>query len=145
MKNDCLSLINGVLPYPCIIQGIKFKNMGIMERISRTEYVRSAIADKADLSALKAKPSLRTKLGVAAILISYVIAWPAIAALGYVAIATDKLWLVAVGGPLLYGFSHLVFLLGMYLAGYNHTKIVLRWATRVVVEKWIHSRSDEPQ
>jgi len=45
--------------------------------------------------------------------------------------------LIAIGGPLVYGFSHLVFLLGMYLAGYNYTKIFLRWATRVAVEKWI--------
>ena len=39
-----------------------------MERISRTEYVRSAIADKADLSAFKAKPSFRVKLGIAIVL-----------------------------------------------------------------------------
>jgi len=116
-----------------------------MERISRTAYVRSAIADKADLSAFKAGPSLRIKLGVTAILVSYVIAWPAIAVLGYFAIATDKVWLVAVGGTLLYGFSHLVFLLGMYLAGFNYTKILLRWVTRVVMEKWIHGHPDEPQ
>ena len=118
--------------------------MGLMERISRTAYVRSAIADKADLSAFRAKPSLRVKLGIAIVLFSYIIGWPAIAVLGYMAVALDKGWLIAIGGPLLYGFSHLVFLLGIYLSGYDYTKIFLRWAVRVVVEKWMHTPPDRP-
>ena len=118
--------------------------MGLMERISRTAYVRSAIAEKADLSAFRAKPSLRVKLGIAIVLFSYIIGWPAIAVLGYMAVALDKGWLIAIGGPLLYGFSHLVFLLGIYLSGYDYTKIFLRWAVRVVVEKWMHTPPDRP-
>ena len=117
--------------------------MGLIERISRTEYVRSAIAEKADLSAFKAHPSLRVKLGIAIVLFSYVIAWPAIAVLGYISVAIDKTWILAVGGPLLYGFSHLVFMLGMYLAGADYVKILLRWATRIFVEKRMRSHPDE--
>ena len=105
--------------------------MNIIKRISETEYVRSAIEDKADLSAFKEKPSIRVILGVSAICFSYIIGWPAISALGALAIYLNRPWLIAIGGPLLYGLSHLVFLLGMYLAGYNYTKIFLRWATRV--------------
>ena len=117
--------------------------MNVLERISRTAYVQSAIADKADLSVFKAKPSLRTALGILALGISYVIAWPAIAVLGYIAISMDKAWLIAIGGPLLYGFSHLVFLLGMYLAGFDYSKVFLRWAIRVVVEKRMARHPDE--
>lgn len=111
--------------------------MSIIKRISESRYVRSAIEDKADLSAFKEKPSVRVIAGVSAICFSYVIGWPAISALGAFAIYIDRPWLIAVGGPLLYGLSHLVFLLGMYLAGYDYTKIFLRWATRVVVERWM--------
>lgn len=111
--------------------------MNIIKRISETEYVRSAIEDKADLSAFKEKPSIRVILGVSAICFSYIIGWPAISALGALAIYLNRPWLIAIGGPLLYGLSHLVFLLGMYLAGYNYTKIFLRWAARVAVEKWM--------
>jgi len=118
--------------------------MGFMERISRTEYVRSAIADKADLSAFKARPSLRVKLGIAIVLFSYVIGWPAVGVLGYLSVALDNAWLIAIGGPLVYGFSHLVFLLGIYLSGYDYTKIFLRWAARVVVEKWMHNHPNKP-
>ena len=115
--------------------------MSIIKRISESRYVRSAIEDKADLSAFKEKPSVRVIAGVSAICFSYVIGWPAISALGAFAIYIDRPWLIAVGGPLLYGLSHLVFLLGMYLAGYDYTKIFLRWATRVVVERWLRKTS----
>ena len=115
--------------------------MSIIKRISETRYVRSAIEDKADLSAFKEKPSIRVIAGVSAICFSYVIGWPAISALGAFAIYVDRPWLIAVGGPVLYGLSHLVFLLGMYLAGYDYTKIFLRWATRVVVQKWLGKSS----
>ena len=112
--------------------------MSIIKRIAETEYVRSAIADKADLSAFKEKPSIRVILGVSAICFSYVIGWPAISALGALAIYFNRPLLIAIGGPAVYGLSHLVFLLGMYLAGYNYTKIFLRWAARVAVEKWMN-------
>ena len=115
--------------------------MSIIKRISESRYVRSAIEDKADLSAFKEKPSVRVIAGVSAICFSYVIGWPAISALGAFAIYINRPWLIAVGGPLLYGLSHLVFLLGMYLAGYDYTKIFLRWATRVVVERWMRKTS----
>ena len=111
--------------------------MNIIKRISETEYVRSAIEDQADLSAFKEKPSIRVILGVSAIAFSYIIGWPAVAALGMLSIYLEKPLIVAIGGPLTYGLSHLVFLLGMYLAGYNYTKIFIRWATRVAVEKLI--------
>ena len=114
--------------------------MGLIERISRTAYVRSAIAEKADLSAFKTRPTPRIKLGIALVFISYVIAWPAIAVLGYISVALDNAWILAVGGPLLYGFSHLVFMLGMYLAGANYVNILLRWAVRVLVEKKMPGR-----
>jgi len=40
-----------------------------------------------------------------------------------------------VGGPLTYGLSHLVFLVGMYLSGATYSLIFLRWLTRVTMEK----------
>ena len=115
--------------------------MNIIQRICETEYVRSAIEDKADLSAFKEKPSIRVIVGVSSICFSYVIGWPAIGALGALAVYLNRPLLIAIGGPLLYGFSHLVFLLGMYLAGYNYTKIFLRWAIRVAVEKRMSKNS----
>jgi hypothetical protein len=109
--------------------------MNIIKKFAETRYVRSAIEDKADLSAFKKKPSVRVVIGISAIAFSYIIGWPAVAALGMLSIYLDKPLIVAIGGPLTYGLSHLVFLLGMYLAGADYTRIFLRWAARVTVEK----------
>jgi len=109
--------------------------MNFIKRIAETEYVRGTIEEKADLSEFKKKPSLRVILGISLIGFSYIIGWPAIGAIGTLAIYLNEPLLLVIGGPLLYGLSHLVFLLGMYFSGARYAKIFLRWATRIVVEK----------
>lgn len=111
--------------------------MNIINKIAETRYVRSAIEDKADLSALKKKPSMRVVFGISVIAFSYIIGWPAVGALGLLSIYLEKPLIVAIGGPITYGLSHLVFLLGMYLAGADYTRTFLRWATRVTIEKLV--------
>ena len=106
-----------------------------IQKIAATGFVRSALEDQADLSAFKEKPTPRIIFGLLAIIVSYIISWPAIAALGLLAIKLHKPWVVIVGGPLTYGLSHLVFLLGMYLCGAVYSLIFLRWLTRVSMEK----------
>jgi hypothetical protein len=106
-----------------------------IRKIAQTGFVRSAMEEEADLSAFRQRPSLRVVAGLSAIGFSYLIGWPAIAALGLLAIKLDSPWLVVIGGPVMYGLSHLVFLLGMYLAGALYSWIFLRWATRKAMEK----------
>lgn len=108
---------------------------------SGKRFVRSAIADKADLSAFNGLPTLKVVVGVGAILFSYVIGWPMVAFLGGVAVYFEKPLIAAIGGPLIYGLSHLVFLLGMYLAGAKYTWILFRWATRVAMLKLLRRYS----
>ena len=91
--------------------------------------------EQADLSAFKERPGPRIILGLLAIMVSYVIGWPAVAALGLLAITLHEPWVVIVGGPVTYGLSHLLFLLGMYLCGAVYSLIFLRWLTRISMEK----------
>ena len=107
----------------------------LVARFAATRFVRQALADNADLSAFKGRPSLKVVLGVTAIIISYIIGWPAVAFLGFLAAYYGRPAIVVVGGPLIYGLSHLVFLLGMYLAGAQYSWIFLRWLTRVTMLK----------
>ena len=107
----------------------------IITKIGNTPFVRSAIAEKADLTAFKQKPSARILLGVFLIGFSYIIGWPAVGALAGLAIHLEEPLVVVIGGPLTYGLSHLVFLWGMYLSGAKYSGIFLRWATRIVMEK----------
>ena len=134
----------------CLSGGVAmgyFKNRMrcLAHRLAATAYVRRAIEERADLSAFRQRPSLRVVAGVGAILFSYVIGWPLIAVLGVAAVHLNQPLVVAVGGPVAYGLSHLVFLLGMYLAGAEYSMIFLRWATRVAVVKLLNITSEEQE
>jgi hypothetical protein len=107
----------------------------IVNRIARTPYARSAVEEKADLAAFREKPTARILLGVFLIGFSYVIGWPAVSALAALAVYFREPLVAVIGGPLVYGLSHLVFMAGMYLAGAKYSAIFLRWATRMLVEK----------
>jgi hypothetical protein len=110
-------------------------------RLANTAFVRRAIEDHADLSAFKQRPSWKVAAGVGAIIFSYVIGWPLIAGLGAASVYWNRPLIIAVGGPVVYGLSHLVFLLGMYLAGAKYSLIFFRWATRVAVLKLLNRYS----
>ena len=58
-----------------------------------------------------------------------------VALLGILSIYFDQPMIVIIGGPTAYGISHLVFLLGMYLAGARYSWIFLRWLTRITMLK----------
>jgi hypothetical protein len=113
-------------------------------KLAATDYVHSAISEQADLSAFKQKPTPVVLAGVLAIALSYVIGWPAVAVFGILSVKLHNPWIVAVGGPLTYGLSHVVFLLGMYLSGAKYSLIFLRWLTRVSMEKLLAWTDRQP-
>ena len=104
---------------------------------ARTEFARKALEEKADLSPFREKPSARILLGIFLMAFSYVIGWPAVALFGVLSIYFNQPLIVILGGPAIYGTSHLVFLAGMYLAGARYTFVFLRWATRKFLEKYL--------
>lgn len=107
----------------------------LADRLLKIQFVSTAVSEQADLSAFKEKPSLLITIGLLTIGLSYLIGWPAVAGLGIVAIKLNQPLIAIIGGPLTYGLSHLVFILGMYLAGAEYTVIFLRWLSRIGVEK----------
>jgi hypothetical protein len=107
----------------------------LIVRCAAMPFVQAAISEKADLSAFRQKPSLMVLVGVFAIVLSFLLGWPAVAVLGILSIKLQAPWVFVVGGPLIYGFSHLVFLLGMYLSGAAYSLIFCRWLIRVIMER----------
>ena len=102
----------------------------------KTEFARNAIQEEADLSVFKERPNLRITFGLFLIAGSYVIGWPAVGVLGTISLYLKQPLLIAIGGPLVYGFSHLVFLAGMYLAGSQYAKAFSKWLTRMLIQKF---------
>jgi hypothetical protein len=108
---------------------------GIVRRLVRKRFVREAMEEKADLALLRARPTPRVWAGLGLVGLSYLIGWPAVGLLAVIAYFLHEPLVLAVGGPLTYGLSHLVFLAGSWLAGSRYGVILLRWATRRFVEK----------
>lgn len=102
-------------------------------KLAQTAFVRRAITDRADLSALKERPTPRIVIGVVLIALSYILGWPVIVLLGGLSIYLKEPLLVVIGGPVFYGLSHLILFLGMYLAGMHYSWILLRWMTRITM------------
>lgn len=109
----------------------------IIIKIASIDFVRTAIEDEADLSAFQEKPSLEVIAGIFLILLSSLLGWPAVAVSGVLAVKLDEPLIAVLGGPLVYGFSHLVFWLGMYFSGARYSRVFFRWLTRVTVVKML--------
>jgi len=120
------------------MQGLMKK---VIDKFLNIEFVRLAIEEKADLSSFKEKPSLRVVVGVSLICLGSLLGWPAVAVLGFLSIKYNEPFLAVIGGPLIYGLSYLIFMLGMYFSGAKFTIIFFRWLCRVTAEKlsaWVN-------
>jgi len=113
-------------------------------RLVRVRFVRETMAETANLSSVSVKPTLRVWVGLGLIGLSYIIGWPAVGLLALIAYHVGESMIVAVGGPLVYGLSHLAFFAGSYLAGSHYAPFFLRWATRKAIEKMGSCSCDEP-
>jgi len=103
--------------------------------IAQTNFASKAINERADLSAFRQKPKAKNLLGIVLMCCSYIIGWPAVGLIGALSIYWRDPLLIIIGAPLFLITAHLVFLLGMYLAGGKYVMIFVRWATRITLEK----------
>ena len=117
--------------------------MNIKEFLLKKEFIKNALKEDVDLSCLKKRPSTRVIVGISIVLFSYMLGWPVIGMLSIISLYVGKPLIVVIGGPLVYGISHSVFLFGMYLAGRDYTAAILKWSTKKFFEKIfnIHQRS----
>ena len=114
---------------------IKALSARFADRLLHIRFVKNAVAEQANLDAFKGKPTPIILAGVLTIIFSFVMGWPAVAALGAVSLKMEQPWIAVIGCPLIYGLSHLLFILGMYLSGGKYSLIFLRWLSRISVEK----------
>lgn len=102
---------------------------------ARKEYCRVAINEHADLSVFKEKLSATVIIGLILITISYLLGIPAVFIVGGIAAWLKNPTFGVIGIPLVYGFSWLLLMLGLYLAGPKYGKAFSRWTVRVILEK----------
>jgi peptidoglycan-N-acetylglucosamine deacetylase len=107
----------------------------IVGRLVATRFVCEALEHKADLKAMRAKPTPRLWIGLGLMGFSYIMGWPAVGLLAWISYRLREPLIVIVGGPTTYGLSYLVFMAGFCLAGVHYAQILLRWGTRRLVER----------
>ena len=107
----------------------------IAQALARRKVIREILENPADLSEFRERPTPRLILGLVLMAFSYVMGWPAIAAFGILAAWFKNIWIAAVG-PISYGLSCLIFLLGAWLARAPHYLSVLgRYAVCAIFRK----------
>ncbi len=103
--------------------------------LARKKYCKTAIEDRADLTAIREKPTPSMIVGLILIAFSYVIGLPAVVALGVIAVWVKDKRIVLIGGPLIYAISTILFIIGIKMAGKKYFQVFSRWVVRVVLEK----------
>ena len=113
-------------------------------KVAGIGFVKRVLENPVDLQAFREKPSFRFIAGLSFIGFSYLIAWPLIALLGILAIYFKKPLLFAVGSPVCYGISHLIFLLGAFIAGKDtvmYMNTFLRWSLSKLFHKMLGQKA----
>jgi peptidoglycan-N-acetylglucosamine deacetylase len=114
----------------------------LARKLASTAYVRRAIEKQATLDACMTSPSPRFLFGVGMVLFSFVIGWPMVALFGVLSAYSHAPALLLLGSAC-YGFSHLVWMVGMYLAGRNCIKYadaLVSWVLRKAVERVLFTK-----
>jgi hypothetical protein len=103
---------------------------------AETKYIRGILEHPADLSEFKERPTPRLIAGLILMAFSYIIGWPAIIALSLLAVYWREPLIAIIGGPVTYGLSCMVFLIGAWIARAPHYMGVLtRYAMGKLFQK----------
>ncbi len=105
-------------------------------RLAQTKFGQKSLTKPDGLSILKWQPGTRVYVGVVLMAMSYLIGLPALAFLSYLSVKLSKPMTIAVGGPVVFLLVHIMFGVGVYLAGQNYALALLQWATKRFLQKY---------
>ena len=100
------------------------------------KFVREIMDNPADLSEFKEKPTPRLIAGLIIMVLSFIMGWPAIAALSVLAVWWREPLIFVIGGPIAYALSCVVFIVGAWMARAPHYMNTLaRYALQSFLKK----------
>ena len=105
-------------------------------RLARTRFGQKALAQPGGFGFLKQKATARVYVGLALMALSCLTGLPALAFLSYLSVKMSKPIIIAVGGPVVFLLVHIMFGVGVYLAGRNYAMDALLRATMLFLEKY---------
>ena len=108
----------------------------IARKLAQTKFGQKSLTKPDGLSILKQQPGTRVYVGLGLIAISCLISLPALAFLSYLSVKLSSPMIIAVGGPVVILVVHIMFGVGVYLAGQNYALKLLQWATKRFLQKY---------
>ena len=109
----------------------------IARKLDRTKFGQKALAQTEGLGFLKQKPTPRVYAGLTLVALSYLTGLPALASLSYLSVKMSEPVIIALGGLVVFGLVHVMFGVGVYLAGRNYAMEALLWATKKFLKKYV--------
>ncbi len=122
-----------------LIQGQNFMiREKIAQYLSGKKFIIKMLENPADLSEFKVRPTPRVITGLILMGFSYIIGWPAVAALGALAIWLKEPLIAIIGCPTIYVISQLVFIVGAWISRTPHYMgIIMRYAIQRFFKKFL--------
>ena len=105
-------------------------------RLAQTKFGQKSLTKPDGLSILKQQPGARVYVSLVLLAMSVLISLPVLALLSYLSVKLTKPLIIAVGGPVVFLLVHILFGVGVYLAGKNYALEVLHWATKRFLQKY---------
>lgn len=104
--------------------------------LAQTKFGQKSLTKPDGLSILKQQPGTRVYIGLILMAMSCFISLPAVAFLSYLAVKLSQPMTIAVGGVVVFLLVHIIFGVGVYLAGQNYAVEVLQLATKRFLQKY---------
>ena len=96
----------------------------IQKKIARyldgKKYIQEIMENPVDLSEFRERPTPRLIAGLILMVLSFIMGWPAVAALSVLAVWWQKPLIFVIGGPTTYALSCVVFFIGAWMARAPH-------------------------
>lgn len=105
-------------------------------KLEQTKFGQKSLTKPDGLSILKRQPGTRVYVGIVLLAVCFLIGLPALAFLSYLSIRLNKPMIFLVGGPFIFLLAHIMFGVGVYLAGQNYAAEMLHWATKRFLQKY---------
>ncbi len=108
----------------------------LAQYLAGKKFYKKIMENPADLSEFKERPKPRLIAGLILMTLSFIMGWPAVAALSVIAVYYKEPLIAVIGCPTTYALSYFVFIVGAWMARAPHyLNILMMYALQSVLKK----------
>lgn len=111
----------------------------ISQYLAGKNFIQKMMEHPADLSEFKERPTPRLIVGLILMVLSFLLGWPAVFALSFLAVRLQEPLIAVFGCPTTYGLSYVVFFIGAWMARAPHyLNTLTRYTMQSFLKKILH-------